>query len=329
MTKRTIVVTGGAGFVGSTLCDRLVGLGDRVVCVDNLAPDYPREEKLRNMAALMRSPGFEWHDVDVYEPGAMHAVLEATRPDGVVHLAARTGVRGSVEDPFGHEMANVKGTLSVLDGCRRVGVRNLVMASSSSIYGTNVKVPFREDDAVGNQVSPYAATKLGAEAMCNAYASLYDLSIASCRLFTVYGPRQRPDLAIRKFATKMLRGEAITMFGDGTSSRDYTFVEDIVSGLVGALEHGCKGHEVFNLGNSTPCTLADLIGKIQGALGVEVKIERAPMQPGDVPTTYADISKAHAAFGYRPATSLNDGLAVFADWIREVEGYPLRKAAAG
>lgn len=316
MAQDIIVVTGGAGFVGSTLCERLISDGNRVVCVDNFAPDYPRSEKEDNVASLRSHARFDLVEADVYEPERLQEIVARTKPDAVVHLAARTGVRGSVEDPFGHEMANVRGTLSVLEACRRVGVRKLVFGSSSSIYGTNVKVPFAETDAVLEQISPYAATKLGAEAMCNAYAALYDLDIASTRLFTVYGPRQRPDLAIRKFATRILEGRTITLYGDGSSSRDYTYVDDIVAGLVGALHHPTRGHEVFNLGHSTPVELGELVKGIEAALGQRASIEYAPMQPGDVPATYADISKARDAFGYSPATSLESGLAAFAGWLR-------------
>lgn len=315
-----LLVTGGAGFIGSHLVDTLLGDGLQVVCLDDFNDFYDPQDKRRNVEPHRKTDGYQLIEADIRDRDRVFAIVDEARPDVVVHLAARAGVRPSVEDPFLYETTNVAGTLNLLEACRRYAVRRFVFGSSSSIYGTNTKVPFAEDDPVPEQVSPYAATKLAGEALCNTYAHLYDLSITSLRFFTVYGPRQRPDLAIRKFAERIRSGDPITLFGDGSSSRDYTYVDDIIRGLTAAIDHDHRGHEVFNLGNSTPTTLLDLVRILEDAVGHPAKIEWAPPQPGDVPRTYADITKARRLLAYEPSRDLRAGIRQQLAWLDSADG---------
>jgi UDP-glucuronate 4-epimerase len=246
----------------------------------------------------------------------MATVMARVRPDVVVHLAGRAGVRPSLADPLLYEQVNVQGTIGLLEACRQQGTQKFVFASSSSIYGIANQVPFREDDGLNLPISPYAATKIAGEKMCYTYSHLYGLQVVCLRFFTVYGPRQRPDLAIRKFTEMIFAGKPIPVFGDGSSGRDYTYVDDIVDGILASIEYKCS-YEIFNLGNSKPVSLATLIETIEDASGRKAVIQRQPLQPGDVPITFADISKAQRLLGYEPKVPFRDGIASFIKWFKQ------------
>lgn len=310
------LVTGGAGFIGSHLVDRLLAAGAEVAVVDDFNDYYDPALKRANVAAHLQHPRYRLHEGDIRGGVAMNELVRTFAPGCIVHLAARAGVRPSLSDPLLYETTNAMGTLHLLEAARHNRVPKVVFASSSSVYGLNTKVPFAETDALLRPASPYGATKLANEAMCHAYSHLYGLPIVSLRFFTVYGPRQRPDLAIRKFAERMLAGQSIELYGDGSTSRDYTFIDDIVAGVLAAIELDAQGHEVFNLGNSSPVTLAELVAAIETAFDVRAQIVRLPEQPGDVPRTFADVTRAEQRLGFRPSTPLADGLAVFAEWLR-------------
>ncbi|MEZ4384753.1 MAG: GDP-mannose 4,6-dehydratase [Nannocystaceae bacterium] len=313
---RSIVVTGGAGFIGSHLVDRLLDRGDEVTCFDSFNDAYDPRLKRENVAAHRQRANYRLIEVDIRERGRIAGLLAELRPDAVVHLAARAGVRPSLRDPFLYQETNVAGSLNLLDACRDAGVARLIFGSSSSVYGGAAAVPFAEDAAPLLPSSPYAATKIAGEAFAHSYAHLYGMEIASLRFFTVYGRRQRPDLAIRKFATRILRGEAIELYGDGTSSRDYTHVDDIIAGVVAALDRAAPGYEVYNLGSSAPIALRELVAMIEAALGVAATIRWLPDQPGDVPRTFAAIGRARERLGYAPRVAFADGIADFVDWLR-------------
>lgn len=315
-----VLVTGGAGFIGSHLCEALLAKGERVVCLDSFDPFYPRQQKEQNVAGCRCSENFELVELDIREAAAVEALVRRVAPRAIVHLAARAGVRPSLEDPLAYADVNVRGTVSVLEAARRAEVRNVVFASSSSVYGARADAPFREADSTDRPLSPYGATKKAGEAMCYAYHHAYGLSVACLRFFTVYGPRQRPDLAIRKFATKLLAGDEITVFGDGSTRRDYTHVRDIIGGVLGALSWVAADeprYGIFNLGSSRPVTLAELVASLERATGVRATINHAPDQQGDVPQTYADSSLAESELGFRRRVEFSDGLAEFIDWLRE------------
>ena len=316
---KTYLVTGGAGFIGSHLCEALLGQGVRVLAVDNLCDFYDPEIKLTNLRSLLAKPGFHFYGADIRDRKAMSSIFRENAIDLVIHMAAMAGVRPSIENPDLYFDVNVSGTQRLLEICREHDVKRFIFASSSSIYGNN-EVPFREEDRVDKPISPYAASKKSGELMCYTWHHLHDLSTICLRFFTVYGPGQRPDLAIHKFARAILAEQAITMFGDGNSARDYTYVKDIVNGICGAInriEHfPGKLYEIYNLGNSHPITLKDMIHKLENALGKKAKIKRRAMQAGDVEITFADISKAKQMLGYLPQTSFEDGLKYFADWLR-------------
>ncbi|HWB81792.1 MAG TPA: GDP-mannose 4,6-dehydratase [Nannocystaceae bacterium] len=316
MKSQKLLVTGGAGFIGSSLVDRLLAADCEVVVVDDFNDYYDPALKRANVAAHVQHPKYRLVEADIREGERMAELVRSFAPDCIVHLAARAGVRPSLSDPMLYETTNAQGTLHLLEAARHAKVPKFVFASSSSVYGLNTKVPFAEGDPLLRPASPYGATKLANEAMCHAYSHLYGLPIVSLRFFTVYGPRQRPDLAIRKFAERMLAGKPIELYGDGSTSRDYTFIDDIIRGVVAAIELDARGHEVFNLGNSSPVTLAELVRALEDVLGVHAKIERLPEQPGDVPRTFADTTKAEQRLGFRPSTPLDHGLEVFADWLR-------------
>ncbi len=316
MQYERFLVTGGAGFIGSHLVDRLIAAGAEVTVVDDFNDYYDPALKRANVAAHSGNARYHLVEADIRDGVRMNELVKSFAPQCIVHLAARAGVRPSLADPLLYETTNAVGTLHLLEAARHNRVPKFVFASSSSVYGLNTKVPFAETDALLTPASPYGATKLANEAMCHAYSHLYGLAIVSLRFFTVYGPRQRPDLAIRKFAERMLAGQTIELYGDGSTSRDYTFIDDIISGVMAAIDFPAVGHEVFNLGNSSPCTLAELVAALETALGVTAKIERLPEQPGDVPRTFADVQRAETRLGFRPNTPLADGLAVFAKWLR-------------
>ncbi len=318
-----VVVTGGAGFIGSHLCQRLVEEGHRVFAVDNFDPFYDPADKRRNLAALLPLDGFRLVEADIRDlPGMESALCSAGAggADVIVHLAARAGVRPSIQEPVLYSQVNLDGTTAVLDLARRLGTSRFVFGSSSSVYGNNEKVPFSEDDPVEHPISPYAATKRAGELLCHTYHHLYGLSVVCLRFFTVYGPRQRPDLAIHKFTRLMAEGAPIPIFGDGSTERDYTYVDDIVQGVLGAMEYAGAhpgSFEIVNLGESQTVSLGRLVGLLADALGVAPRIERLPLQPGDVMRTFADVGKARRLLGYTPTTDIEVGIALFVEWFRQ------------
>ena len=316
-STRHALVTGGAGFIGSHLVDALLADGWRVTVLDNFDPFYPSSVKDRNVAPHLLHPHYRLVRGDLRDGDILRAQLRGPY-DVIVHLAARAGVRPSIEDPVGYQSANVAGTQHLLELARSLGVQQFVFASSSSVYGVNPRVPWHEDDHVLLPISPYASTKVSGELLGHVYAHLYGIRFIALRFFTVYGPRQRPDLAIHKFSRLMLAGRPIPVFGDGTTSRDYTFVDDVVAGIRGAMTYGGSGYEVINLGNNRTVSLIEMIGGIERALGVTAAIDRRPEQPGDVPHTWASVEKAKALLGYAPQTSFEAGLGRFAAWLESV-----------
>ncbi len=314
-----ILVTGGAGFIGSHVAEALLRRGDSVTILDDFNDYYPPELKRRNVEEVRVAGAVEVVEGDICDAAAVDRAFRSGRPDAVIHLAARAGVRPSLKDPLLYERVNIHGTMVLLEACRKHGVRKFVFASSSSVYGAEKRAPFREEGSELRPISPYAATKIAGEKICYTYSHLWGLDVTCLRLFTVYGPRQRPDLAIRKFIERILRDEPIPVYGDGSSGRDYTFVADTVAGILGALAYD-GGWEVFNLGNSHPVRLSELIETIEKCLGRKARIERLPDQPGDVPLTYADISKAQRALGYRPTTKLEEGIRIMAEWCAARQG---------
>ncbi|HLH42982.1 MAG TPA: SDR family NAD(P)-dependent oxidoreductase [Bryobacteraceae bacterium] len=308
-----VLVTGAAGFIGSHVAERLIEEGHEVAIVDELNDFYAPELKRENLEAVRARGRVRFYQADICDEAEMNRAFEEARPELVIHLAARAGVRPSLERPLLYEQTNVRGTLVLLETCRRMGIRRFVFASSSSVYGAANRTPFHEDDRVDWPISPYAATKIAGERLCYTYSHLYGMRIVCLRFFTVYGPRQRPDLAIRKFTEMILRGEPIPVYGDGSSSRDYTFIRDIVNGVMAAAQYGCS-YEIFNLGNSSPVTLSALIAAIEAATGKTAVIRRLPDQPGDVPITCADVDKARRLLGYAPATPIGEGIREFVDW---------------
>jgi UDP-glucuronate 4-epimerase len=316
-----LLVTGAAGFIGSHLIGALLSQGDEVVGVDNFDTFYPRAMKERNLAEVGRRPGLSFREHDILDVAAMR---ERLTPDTViVHLAAKAGVRPSLADPVGYARANVTGTAAVLEAARQAGVSRLVFGSSSSVYGDSTPAPFREDATAVAPVSPYAATKRAAELLLSAVAPMYGLRAASLRFFTVYGPRQRPDLAIHAFTRKMVEGRTLTVFGDGTQARDYTYCDDIIAGVLAAIRWTATapvGVDTFNLGGNRAVSTGDMVAEIAQALGVQPKVEWAPMQPGDVQRTAADLTKSNAVLGYTPKTSFPEGVRRFVQWYREVYG---------
>ena len=309
------LVTGGAGFIGSHLVDSLLADGWRVTVFDNFDPFYDRAIKEANIRAHESNARFALVRGDLRDADAVDK-LGNTTFDVIVHLAARGGVRPSIDDPVGYQEVNVAGTQLLLELARRIGTRQFVFGSSSSVYGVNPRVPWREDDHVLQPISPYASTKVSGELLGHVYSHLYGMRFIALRLFTVYGPRQRPDLAIHKFARLMLAGQPIPVFGDGSTSRDYTFVDDVVRGLRAAMTYSGSQYEVINLGNTRTITLADMIAGLEKALGVQARIERHPEQPGDVPRTWANIDKARALLGFNPGTTYQEGVARFAAWLK-------------
>lgn len=315
--SKTVLVTGGAGFIGSHLSEALLAEGHRIVCLDNFNDYYDPAVKRRNLQAVRQSERFTLVEGDILDLELLRRVFQAHAVDIVVHLAARAGVRPSIAQPLLYQQVNVEGTNNLLELAREAEVEKFIFGSSSSVYGKNEKVPFSEDDSVDHPISPYAATKKAGELICYTYHHLYGLPVTCLRFFTVYGPRQRPDMAIHKFTRLLHRGEAIPMFGDGESRRDYTFISDIVHGICNAIEF-CQSYHIYNLGESRTIALKELIQLIAEALGVEAKIQKLPEQPGDVPITYADISKAQREIQYQPKVAIETGVKEFVKWYREV-----------
>ena len=310
-----ILVTGGAGFVGSHLCEALLRDHYEVIALDNFDDFYDPKIKRRNLEAALASERFHLVEGDIRDAELVEQVL-GQGVDGVVHLAARAGVRPSIQRPVLYAEVNVGGTAVLLEACRRHGVSKFVFASSSSVYGNNEKIPFVESDSVDDPISPYAATKKAGELLCHAYHHLYGMAVTCLRLFTVYGPRQRPDLAIHKFARLMEAGRPIPVFGDGSVMRDYTYIDDIVDGITRAMAR-CDGYRIYNLGESRPVAWSDLITSLEAALGQKAIIDHQPRQPGDVNRTYADVTLATRDLGYNPSTDLRSGLEKFVQWLRE------------
>lgn len=318
-----VLVTGAAGFIGSHLVEALVRGGDEVIGIDNFDPFYPRAMKERNLSEIGGPSAFAFYEQDILDVEALQRRLT---PDTViVHLAAKAGVRPSLADPVGYARVNVTGSAAVMEAARRVGVSRYVFGSSSSVYGDSTPVPFREDAVAIEPVSPYAATKRSGELLLEAVAPIYGFRAASLRFFTVYGPRQRPDLAIHAFARKMMKGEALTLFGDGTQARDYTYCDDIVAGVTAAVAWtgtAAIGVETFNLGGNRSIRTGDMVAEIARALEIEPRIEWGPMQPGDVQRTAADLTKSRAVLGYAPRTPFPEGIRRFVGWFREAYGRP-------
>ena len=312
----TILVTGASGFIGSHLCERLIKDGSSVVGIDNFDEYYPRIFKEKNIELLRQEKYFQLIEGDIRNKDLLRRIFSENRVETVVHLAARAGVRPSIENPALYTDVNVTGTVVLLEVMRELGIRNIVFASSSSVYGDRNKAPFTEDEPADSPVSPYAATKRAGELLCFNYYHLYGFHVSCLRFFTAYGPRQRPDMAIHKFVRKILSKEPIQMFGNGSSERDYTYIDDIVSGIVLAVNKHL-GFNIFNLGESSQISLKKLISTIEMKLGEKAIIETLPSQPGDVFLTCADISKAKNLLGYHPKTPIDDGLEIFCEWYKK------------
>ena len=310
-----VFITGVAGFIGSHVAESLLAGGDHVFGLDNFDPFYDPAIKKKNLSALMEHPGFSFFEGDIRDFEALARWGGGVCPDVVIHLAAKAGVRPSVADPVGYADVNINGTIRVLEWVREQKVPRLLFASSSSVYGGNIKVPFSESDFVDHPVSPYAATKKAGELLCHTYCHLYGMNVVSLRFFTVYGPRQRPEMAIHKFARRILEGKEIDLYGDGSSLRDYTYIEDIVSGVLGAM-NAPAGYRVYNLGESATISLDDLVSLLEKACGRQAVRRFMPLQPGDVPKTYADISLARSEIGYDPKTSIEEGIVRFVEWYQ-------------
>lgn len=317
---KTYFITGGAGFIGSTLSQKLIEQGNKVVTIDNFCDFYNPKIKENNVKKLLQNENFKLYRADIRDRKALKEIFDENQIDIVMHLAAMAGVRPSIENPILYQEVNCMGTQNILEEMKEHNVKNGVFASSSSVYGNCKEVPFREDMIVDYAISPYAATKKANEVMAHVYHKLFDMNIVMLRFFTVYGPKQRPDLAINKFTRLMLEEKEIPMFGDGTTSRDYTYIDDIVDGIIKSCNYCMNNQEVYeilNIGNSSPTTLKEMINTIGQALGIEPKIKQLPMQPGDVDRTYADISKAKTLIGYEPKTTFKEGIENFVKWYKE------------
>lgn len=315
--KKNFLITGGAGFIGSHLVDDLLAENDcSVTVVDDFNDFYPSAVKRANLAAHLSNRRFRLYEADICCVDAMRSVFAENRFDAIIHLAAWAGVRPSLLDPRLYARVNVGGTVNLLELAREFGVRQFVFGSSSSVYGVNCRVPFSEADQISKPISPYAATKAAGELLCHTYAHLYDVRAVCLRFFTVYGARQRPDLAIHKFSRLIWENKPIPVFGDGTTRRDYTFIGDIVAGVRAAIEYDRSDYEVFNLGESETVELRDLIALLEENLGKKAIIEQREMQPGDVPVTFADITKARNLLDYQPQTKIKDGIPKFTDWFK-------------
>lgn len=310
-----VLVTGAAGFIGSHLCERLLNEGWQVTGLDNFDPFYNPRIKHSNIAGCLKNNSFKMVEGDIRNADCVEKILSTGDIDIIVHLAAKAGVRPSIEDPVGYQDVNINGTVVMLEAARKFYVKKFVFGSSSSVYGNNKKVPFSETDNVDFPISPYAATKKAGELICHTYSHLYDISMTCLRFFTVYGPRQRPDLAIHKFARLIEAGKPIPVFGDGSMRRDFTYINDIINGVVSSMDK-CRGYEIYNLGESRPVRLDVLISKLEKALGKKAITNRLPLQAGDVIQTYADVSKAEKDLGYEPRTNIQTGLVRFVEWLR-------------
>jgi len=315
----TYLITGGAGFIGSSVADFLLKQGDNVVVIDNFCDFYDPAIKEKNIEGALNNPNYKLYRDDIRNREILKQIFDENSIDVVIHLAAMAGVRPSIENPVLYQEVNCMGTQNILEEMKAHGLKKLVMASSSSVYGNTKEVPFREDMIVDFAISPYAATKKANEVMTHVYHKLFDFNIIMLRFFTVFGPRQRPDLAINKFTGLMLNGEEIPMFGDGTTSRDYTYIDDIVDGIYKSSKYVCDNenvYEILNLGNSNPVSLKEMIEIIGEVLGVTPNIKQLPMQPGDVDRTFADVSKAKRLINYAPKTDFKTGIEKFVNWYK-------------
>ncbi|MGA2220395.1 MAG: GDP-mannose 4,6-dehydratase [Verrucomicrobiia bacterium] len=318
--EMNVLVTGGAGFIGSHLVEQLIERGHRLSVIDDFNDFYDPAVKRRNVQAFTERA--QVVEADIRDAARLREIFASNRFDAIFHLAARAGVRPSLAQPQLYTQVNIVGTQNLLELAREFGVKKFVFASSSSVYGVNQKVPFSEDDPIFRPISPYAATKLAGEALCHVYHHLYGLDVVCLRFFTVYGPRQRPDLAIHKFTKAISRGQPIDIYGDGTTARDYTYIDDILQGVLACLDKEF-GFEIINLGESRTVKLLELVGLIEKALGKRAEIQQLPPQPGDVPITCADITKAKRLLDYRPQVAIEDGISRFVDWFRK---QPLTRA---
>ncbi|MGH9880846.1 MAG: GDP-mannose 4,6-dehydratase [Pyrinomonadaceae bacterium] len=315
---KNILITGGAGFIGSHLVDRLLGEFDwQVTVLDDFNDFYEPSIKRKNIAAHQNNPQFHLHEADIRDRAQLSSLFRKDKFDCIVHLAARAGVRPSLDQPQLYAETNIDGTLNLLELARQSGIKQFVFGSSSSVYGTNAKVPFSEDDPIRNPISPYAATKAAGELLCHTYSYLHGVRCVCLRFFTVYGARQRPDLAIHKFARLISERKSIPVFGDGTTRRDYTYIDDILSGVRAAIGYDKSDYEVFNLGESRTVELRELITLLERELGIPANIDRQPLQPGDVPQTFANIEKARRLLNYNPQTQIEEGIRKFVMWFRQ------------
>ena len=312
---KTILVTGGAGFIGSHVIERLLAEGSRVVCLDNFDSFYDPAVKHANLASAQKKSSFRLIEGDIRDESTLDGLFREERIEAVFHAAARAGVRPSIQDPVLYHDVNVQGTTRLLEAVRSSQVKNFVFASSSSVYGIANRTPFSEEDPADFPISPYAATKRAGELLCYTYHHLYGLPVTCLRFFTVYGPRQRPEMAIHKFTRLIDSGRPVPVFGDGTSRRDYTYISDIVEGVIRALAKP-RPYEILNIGGSQTTELRNLVAKIETALGKKAQIEAMPLQAGDVPLTFAAVSKAKRLLGYEPRTSIEEGLKKFVEWYR-------------
>lgn len=312
--KKNILLTGGAGFIGSTLAEGLLQEGHKLTIVDNFDSFYPRKVKEENIKGFINKPGLQLIEGDILDPALMER-LASTNIDVIVHLAAKAGVRPSIADPIGYQDVNVKGTQNLLELARKKKIVQFVFASSSSVYGVNRNIPWSEDDHVLQPISPYASTKVSGELLGHVYSHLFGIRFLALRFFTVYGPRQRPDLAIHKFTKAILSEQPIDVFGDGSTRRDYTYVDDIVAGIRGAINYDRTMYEVVNLGNNKMVSLSEMIQVLEEVLGKKAIINRMPEQPGDVPVTCAAVEKARELFGYEAKTGFREGIRQFKTWL--------------
>jgi UDP-glucuronate 4-epimerase len=317
LSKR-VLITGGAGFIGSHLVDRLLASDDveQITVIDDFNDFYEPNIKRANIRSHLKDPRYRLVEADIRDGDALEQALANTQFDCIVHLAARAGVRPSLAQPRLYNETNINGTLNLLELARQHGIKQFVFGSSSSVYGINASVPFSEDDPIRQPISPYAATKGAGELLCHTYSHLYGIRCVCLRFFTVYGPRQRPDLAIHKFARLISEGKPIPVFGDGTTRRDYTYIDDIIDGVVAAIHYDKSDYEVINLGESRTVELRELIALLEKELDAHAIIDRQPPQPGDVPQTFADVTRARKLLGYNPQTQIEEGLRRFVDWFR-------------
>lgn len=314
MQENTVLITGAAGFIGSHLCERLLDEGLSVVGLDNFDDFYDPQIKRDNISNCLKNKNFQLIEADIRDSTAVDKAVGSV--EIIVHLAAKAGVRPSIAEPLLYSDVNINGTMVLLEAANKHKVGKFIFASSSSVYGNNEKVPFSEDDNVDFPISPYAATKKACELICHTYHHLYGIDLTCLRFFTVYGPRQRPDLAIHKFAKLIEQDKPIPVYGDGSMMRDFTYIDDIIDGIIAAMKK-CEGFNIYNLGESQPVTVNDLISAIEKALGKTAIREYLPLQPGDVNRTFADITKAARELGFNPSTPIPDGLAKFATWLRQ------------